>query len=221
MKNLITKEEKDKIDLICKEYNIENYTINSDGSIDVNGDAIIKMGLLVTLPLKFRHVSGRFVCTYNKLTTLVGSPISVGGDFNCGDNKLLTLDGAPNTVGGDFSCYGNNLTSLKGAPGIVNGAFIFWDNDDLSTLEGAPHIIGNGIFGSNKNLISTYCGDTDIELSGVCLLGESLPQLLTDNIDHMPTIVKYQRHFYIWNDDLSLNIENFQLLLDEIKDGLL
>lgn len=37
MKNLITKEEKDNIDSICEVYNIRNYSINSDGTVDVNG----------------------------------------------------------------------------------------------------------------------------------------------------------------------------------------
>ena len=29
------------IDEICKKYGIENYTINDDGSIDVDGDVLI------------------------------------------------------------------------------------------------------------------------------------------------------------------------------------
>jgi len=38
MKNLISKEEKDRIDRICSNENIKNYSINSDGSIDVHGN---------------------------------------------------------------------------------------------------------------------------------------------------------------------------------------
>jgi hypothetical protein len=33
-------------------------------------------------------------------------------------------------------------------------------------------------------------------------------------------ILKYQRHFFIWNDDLTLNVDNFNDLLAEINEGL-
>ena len=42
------------IDSICKEYGIENYTINNDSSIDVNGDVDLAYRRLSKLPLKFR-----------------------------------------------------------------------------------------------------------------------------------------------------------------------
>ena len=36
---------------ICKKYNIENYTINSDGSIDVDGNVNLSKMNLTELPL--------------------------------------------------------------------------------------------------------------------------------------------------------------------------
>jgi len=62
-----------KIDSICKKYGIKNYIINSDGSVDVDGDVSFKVNLN-KLPLKFGKVSGYFDCSYNFLTTLEGCP---------------------------------------------------------------------------------------------------------------------------------------------------
>lgn len=178
MKNLITKEEKDQIDLTCVQYSIMNYTINPDGSIDVNGDVRI-VGKHPTLSLKFGKVSGNFSCSCNQLTSLNGAPHSVGGDFNCFNNQLTSLEGSPTYVGGYLLCDYNRLTS-------------------------------------------TYSSDTDVEVAAdVDLSGNLLPTIFMDNYKHIKLILKYQRHFVIWNDDLTLNEENFRELLDEIKDGLL
>ena len=101
------------IDSICKKYNITNYIINIDGSIDVNGNVILSDKNLIKLPLIFNKVSGYFDCCGNKLTTLEGSPKEVSGYFDCGNNLLTTLEGSPREVGGYFSCNYNQLTSLE------------------------------------------------------------------------------------------------------------
>ena len=124
----------DEIHSICNKYNIENYTINSDGTIDVDGDVNLHNKGLTKLPLHFNRVSGDFNCYKNKLTDLEG-PQSVGGDFYCYGNKLTSLEGAPKSVGGDFLCRDNNLTSLEGVPQSVSGHFSCRDNN-LTSLEG-------------------------------------------------------------------------------------
>ncbi len=48
------------IDEICKKYDIENYTINSDGSIDVNENVDLFDKRLIKIPLKFNKVNGIF-----------------------------------------------------------------------------------------------------------------------------------------------------------------
>ena len=93
------KESRNSIEFICKEYRITNYSINSDGSIDVDGDVNLSHKNLTRFPLKFRNVSGNFECYNNQLTNLEGSPQSVGSDFNCSDNQLITLEGGPQSVG--------------------------------------------------------------------------------------------------------------------------
>jgi hypothetical protein len=47
---------------ICKKYDIQNYSINSDGSIDVDGYVALFDKGLTKLPLRFRNVTGDFNC---------------------------------------------------------------------------------------------------------------------------------------------------------------
>ena len=123
---------------ICKKYGIENWTINSDGTIDVDGDVDLSDNGLTKLPLKFGRVSGDFDCYNNQLTTLEGGPRSVGGDFNCIGNQLTTLEGGPREVGGDFYCNNNKLITLEGGPREVGGVFYCGDNPIYSVYKLFP-----------------------------------------------------------------------------------
>ena len=128
MKHIKLFESFEDIDSICKKYGIENYTINTDGSVDVDGDVSLSSRELTKLPLKFGRVSGNFKCRHNQLTTLEGSPESVGGTFDCCNNHLTTLEGAPERVGRDFYCDNNQLTIIEGEPREVGGNFYFYKN---------------------------------------------------------------------------------------------
>jgi len=132
------------IDSICKKYGIKNYTINSDGTIDVDGDVYLHNNEFTKLPLKFGKVSGSFHCYANKLTTLEGCPESVGGYFNCFNNQLTTLEGGPQSVSRDFECRYNQLTTLEGGPQSVGGTFAFSGNK-LKDLYGFPEFFEGGI----------------------------------------------------------------------------
>lgn len=114
---------KDEIKEICDHYKIENWALNDDGSIDVNGDVDLYDMSLTELPLIFRNVSGYFECSANRLLSLKGCPISVGGYFECSDNRLTSLVGCPISVGGDFDCSDNRLSSLVGCPISIGGDF--------------------------------------------------------------------------------------------------
>ena len=133
------------------EHNIKNYTINSKGEIDVDGDVNLSGRGLTELPsyIQFGTVKGNFFCNNNNLTTLKGAPKEVGGDFECKYNKLTTLKGAPKEVGGDFICSFNNLTTLEGAPRELRNNF-FCDYNKLTTLKGAPEVV-RGVFVCNNN----------------------------------------------------------------------
>jgi hypothetical protein len=108
------------IHAICEKYGIDNYTINEDGSIDVNGPVDLGSRKLNRLPLKFRKVTIYFDCSYNQLTSLEGCPESVGGSFLCDVNRLKSLEGCPKSVGGSFLCEYNQLASLEGCPESVS-----------------------------------------------------------------------------------------------------
>jgi len=126
---------------VCKKYDIVNYTINDDHTIDVNGDVSFTLKGLFKIPLKFNVVSGHFSCSNNKLTSLEGCPKSINGKFFCYLNELTTLEGGPKLVGDNYDCSNNHLTTLKGGPKRVGGSFICHSNK-LTTLEGSPKYIG-------------------------------------------------------------------------------
>jgi hypothetical protein len=111
------------ISLICKQYGITNYTINSDGSIDVSGNVNLSDKGLTELPLVFNRVTGWFNCSYNPLTTLKGSPRWVGSSFSCYNNDLTSLEFSPDYIGGFFNCSRNRLPSLEFSPDYIGGFF--------------------------------------------------------------------------------------------------
>jgi hypothetical protein len=156
------------IESICVKYGIEDYTINPDSSVDVDGRVNISNSGLTKIPLKFRNVSGYFYCSGNNLTTLEGAPQSVGGDFYCYNNNLTTLEGAPQSVGEGFSCRSNNLTTLEGAPQSVGGHF-YCRNNNLTTLEGAPQSVG-GYFDCSGNPVYSVWKLFQPDYSGIELL---------------------------------------------------
>ncbi len=113
---------------ICKKYNIENYTINPDGSIDVDGNVDLSYMKLVKIPLKFNKITGVFVCYGNQLTSLEGCPKEVGGGFNCSDNRITDLQGIPSVINGSLNCAYNSLKTLKGISKIIDGDLDLDDN---------------------------------------------------------------------------------------------
>jgi hypothetical protein len=137
------------IENICQEWGIQNYTINGDGTVDVNGDVDLSYKKLSKLPLKFGRVTRSFYCFKNELTTLEGCPKVVGGYFDCSNNKLTTLDGCPKEVGGSFDCSHNQLTTLEGCPKEV-GSFDCTHNQ-LTSLEGCPVKVDGDFFWCYRN----------------------------------------------------------------------
>jgi hypothetical protein len=145
------KESKEDIDSICKKFDIRNYTINEDSTIDVDGDVDLYNKRLTKLPLKFRKVSGGFYCFNNQLKSLEGSPLSVGRYFSCFNNQLKSLEGAPLSVGGYFNCISNQLKSLSGSPLSVGGNF-YCDSNQLKSLSGISGKISGAIYCTNNQL---------------------------------------------------------------------
>ena len=94
------------IEAWCEEMDIEHYTINSKGEIDVDGCVWLGGEEFKELPYKFGTVMGDFEINKNKnLISLKNCPDYVGGYFSCSRNpKLGSLEGCPKEVGSDFWC---------------------------------------------------------------------------------------------------------------------
>jgi hypothetical protein len=205
MKNLISQEEKNIIDEICKKYNINKYTINPDGSIDVNGSVNLDYMSLRKLPLKFGKVSGYFNCSANDLTTLEGCPTVVGGSFYGNINKLTSLEHCPDEVGSNFYCSNNDLTSLEHCPSKISGDFKCQGNK-LTSLEHCPDVDVNFSCSNNELTSLEHC-PTKVGGNFYCSNNE-----LT-SLEHCPTIVR--GNFYCSNNKLT---EEFVKIFDELSD---
>jgi hypothetical protein len=120
--------ERQDIIKICEKYKIKNYTINDDGSIDVDGDVDLTGCNLTELPLIFNKVTGWFDCGNNNLITLKGCPKWIGDSFRCCYNRLSSLEFGPEWVADSFRCSDNQLTSLEFAPNYVGDFFSCGDN---------------------------------------------------------------------------------------------
>jgi len=133
---------------LCSEYEIKNYQIRDDGSIDVDGDVDLTDGLgdLKQLPLTFNEVKGYFACSENELTTLEGCPKKVIGNFHCSYNEITSLEYSPLIVEkGDFYCLENNhITSLEGlGDTYIDGGLDIWECINLYNLKGFPKKVGS------------------------------------------------------------------------------
>lgn len=115
---------KELIKEICIRYKIKNYTINKDGSIDVDDNVSIVKFDINYIPIKFNKVSGYFSCSGMNLTSLNNCPMEVGGWFDCSYNHLTSLESLPKNHKYEFfMCYGNPLKSFDGYNCLLNTLF--------------------------------------------------------------------------------------------------
>ncbi len=143
-----------EIDEICRKYKIVNYTINSDNSVDVDGDVNLCGKELESIPLNFNIVNGYFQCGRNRLTSLKGCPVRVGSWFSCSYNILTSLQYSPQYVENDnFSCGNNRIESLQYCTELIRGNFYCYDNK-LTSLEHHPTVYGK--FYCYNNQINTF-----------------------------------------------------------------
>ena len=99
---------KAEIEAWCEEMGIENYTINSQGEIDVDGNVSFIGCNIKELPYKFGTINGFFSLSYNQnLISLKNCPNYILGNhmFSIdGCFKLDSLEGCPKEVSGLFYC---------------------------------------------------------------------------------------------------------------------
>ena len=99
-----------EIESWCDKMGIEDYTINSQGEIDVDGDVNLARETFKELPYKFGTVNGYFsLRECENLISLKNCPNYITGSnmFNIyGCIRLNSLEGCPKEVGGSFYCRG-------------------------------------------------------------------------------------------------------------------
>lgn len=143
---------------LCEEYELQNYTINPDGTVDINGDVDIRdQDINEYIPIKFGTVTGNFDCSHNQLKSLKNCPVEVKGSFYCSWNAMTDLQGSPKRVGNHFCCDQNEyLESLYGCPTDIYGDFDC-EECNLSTLETGPRSV-KGSYTCNNNFIYSLKG---------------------------------------------------------------
>ena len=94
------------IEAWCDEMGIKNYTINSRGEIDVDGDVHLNYRDFKELPYKFGKINGYFSLDDCKnLISLKNCPNEVCSAFDVDDCfQLNSLEGCPKKIKGDFWC---------------------------------------------------------------------------------------------------------------------
>ena len=114
---------KEEIHNICEKYGIKNYTIKSDGSINVVGSVYLSHNELTKIPIKFNKVRGYFDCSNNNIKSLKNSPKIMEGHFICSSNNITNLIHSPLYISGLFQCSNNPLKSLKGYNGSMDSLY--------------------------------------------------------------------------------------------------
>lgn len=204
MKNLLTNTQLNDIHEFCMNYNISKYTLNPDGSIDVDGDVEF-----VSLPNNMKH----FPFEFN----------TVKGDFKIIDSGITSMINFPKVVMGNVEVLHNELTSLEGCPQLINGDFDFSNNKVSSFRVGDYDVIINGEIACGYNnysntLLYAISEVTEEYLDEDPYFNPNAEEVMIDG-NIVKLIFKYQRHFDIWNGD-KLNEKNFHEFMDEVKDGL-
>ena len=120
--------DKSKIDEICNQYKIKDYTINPDGSIDANRDVYLNNKGLTKLPLKFNKINGFINFSSNRLISLEGSPMEINNSFWCNLNRLTSFEYTPKIIRGGLDCRFNNIKTFEHFPSCIKYYFCCDDN---------------------------------------------------------------------------------------------
>jgi hypothetical protein len=207
---------------LCYSYNITDYHIRDDGSIDVDGDVHLswrKLGDLKQLPLTFNEISEYFTCVDNNLTTLEGCPKEVHGNFDCSFNRLTSLEHSPKIVKGSFYCTHNDyLTSLEGLENTyITGELHVSHCENLYSLKGFPKKVGSFRYYNTpiKPIYDTFIQECDYDTMRKF---NKFDVIYTDGLDWFidyDNLGKFLRS--VGKEDLMMSGENFDDFLSTTK----
>jgi len=119
---------------------VENFTINPDLTVDVDGDVYFGTHRWTEFPVKFGVIKGNFICAVGHLESCVNFPDEVEGECDITGQQLKSLKGFPSKVGtgvhgGGVDISFTPLTSMDGISEEINGDLVMTDTR-ISSLEG-------------------------------------------------------------------------------------
>lgn len=114
----MSKTTKKRIKGFCEAFNIVDYIINTDLSLDVDGDVNISNVGLSEIPFKFNNVTGDFNCACNHFTDMFNGPKYVGGFYVVAYNELESFEHFPLTVGKSVIAYENEFDLVNSLPDV-------------------------------------------------------------------------------------------------------
>jgi hypothetical protein len=208
---------------LLEHFGIKNYTINDDGTVDVNGKVDLFKEGLTEIPIKFGVVRGDFDVRFNNLLSLKNSPRVVTGSFNCSYNyDLSSLKYGPKSVK-NYYCHDCDLKSIEGAPNEVTGEFNCSYNENLTSLKDGPKIVG--IYKCNSCGLKSSEGlpnkvteffEADDQIGGYEFTEEEVG-IIMPNYSIIKELKKYKIKNYIINEDGTVDVEGD---VDLSKNGL-
>jgi hypothetical protein len=119
---------KEEIQSWLEEMKIENYTINDDLTVDVNGDVFLGRKKLNSIPIQFGTINGSMSIWDNHLVSLKGCPSKITESFDCSHNKLKSFEYCPIEIGAYFVFYANQISTFDFFPNSV-GSLVIYEND--------------------------------------------------------------------------------------------
>lgn len=121
------------------------YYTNPDGSIDFDGDLVMRVYTFDELDFRIESVQGNFEIANERITSLIGSPRYVKGNFiMLGMRQITSLVGGPEELGGGLVLRGPSISNLIGAPHKVDSIDAAYT--PITSLQGIPKIIEDGFF---------------------------------------------------------------------------
>ena len=110
---------KELIELFCEEFNIKNYYINEDYSINVYQNVVLDNFIGDELPIKFNKVIGYFSCNKSNIKSFKNFPNLIELSFYFQSNTIENFHGFPKTVKGRTVLWGSTIKSLDGYNGSI------------------------------------------------------------------------------------------------------
>lgn len=150
------------IEVLCYRYDVTEYDINDDLSIDVFNSVYLNNYGLTYIPLNFNYVDGNFKIANNNLISLKGCPKKVNGGFYCYQNLLKDLKYCPSEVNGDFNFEYNSIKSLEFSPEVIPGLYSCIGNG-VESLKYSPKKIGGDFLADYNNINSLKEGPEVVE----------------------------------------------------------